>query len=133
MRKLAVFWLCLAALALAQPQIVIEDMMLRFDDYVQYPGPNGRYDPTRQPTLLTSSMLKNKGNQTASKLKMRVTWSDLDGKPLRQETDTLPDIKPGKEFLYWTPPYYNANRQRIDVRLEVLDGNQVIASASKSE
>lgn len=131
MRKLIILWLCLAAFALAQPQILIEDMLLREENYALYPDRDGNYDPNREPTLLTSSMLKNKSKTTASKLKMRVTWYDADLKALRQETEALPEIKAGKEFLYWTPPFFNLRRQKIIVQLEVLDGDRVIATASK--
>ena len=52
---------------------------------------------------------------------------------MMNQTETLPELKPGKEFLYWAPPYINPGRQFVKGTIEVLDGTKVLATRSASQ
>lgn len=130
MRILVLLCFCLTTLALGQAKITVKDIMFREDDYAV---PIDMQTPVRPPTLRISSLLKNEGKTTAKKLKIRMTWMDQDGRQLRQDTEDLPEIKAGKEFLYWAPEFINLGRQLVTARVEILEGDTVIASRFERE
>lgn len=135
MRHALLLWLCLVLVAAAAdttPQVSVKDILFREDNYVNYPG-SPDYDPYLQPTVRVSVTLRNDGKVKARKLKARMSWGSLDGTVLRKEVEVLPELPPGRDVLYWAPPFYNPGRALVRFQIEVLDGDQVIATRNEHQ
>lgn len=134
MRQACLLWLCLAVLALAAeaPRVTIKDIVFREDNYTNYVG-SPDYDPYQVPTVRISSTLRNEGKQPLKKLKARLTWSSMDGQVLRKTEETLPDLPPGRDSLYFAPPLENPGKAYVQFQIDILDGNQVIATRNEHQ